>query len=208
VIERDGKFFPGKAGAQNDLEFPPDDGSAGEGLSANGVDERLIPDLDMQDEEATEKFEMIKRGEVHRGKVALIEDRGFECYSNLRDGLHTPPAQRRMLGMRADIWEVLPAAGAFVMAGFRHNGGEVGAAGDLEVAEDEEFVEGGGIAEDGVGKTFGREGQGDGGFEVGADLLLLAGFFDGLLDDAANFEQFFDGGGGGVFGVGAGHAKA
>jgi hypothetical protein len=35
-----------------------------------------------------------------------------------------------MLGMRADIWEVLPAAGAFVMAGFRHNGGKVGAAGD------------------------------------------------------------------------------
>jgi hypothetical protein len=27
--------------------------------------------------------------------------------------------------MRADNWEVLPAAGAFVMAGFRHNGGEV-----------------------------------------------------------------------------------
>ena len=94
------------------------------------------------------------------------------------------------------IREVLPAAGAFVMGGFRHGGGEVGAAGDLEVAEDEEFVEGGGIAEDGMSKTFGGEGQGDGGFEVGADLLFLAGFFDGLLDDAANFEEFFDSGGG------------
>ncbi len=98
--------------------------------------------------------------------------------------------------MRSDIREVLPAAGAFVMAGFGHDGGEVGAAGDLEVAEDEEFVEGGGIAEDGVRETFGGEGQGDGGFKVGADLLFLAGFFDGLLDDAANFEEFFDGGGG------------
>jgi hypothetical protein len=41
-------------------------------------------------------------------------------------GYHpTAAAQRRMLGMRADIREVLPAAGAFVIAGFRHNGGEV-----------------------------------------------------------------------------------
>lgn len=110
--------------------------------------------------------------------------------------------------MRADIWEVLPTAGAFVMAGFRHDGGEVATTGDLKIAQDEEFVEGGRIAEDGVREAFGREGQGDGGFEVGADLLFLAGFFDGLLDDATNFEQFFDGGGGGVFGVGAGYAEA
>lgn len=117
--------------------------------------------------------------------------------------------------MRSDIREVLPAAGAFVMAGFRHDGGGFGdhfadefpdgilswggwcsTAGDVEVAQDEEFVEGGGIAEDGMRETFGGKGQGDGGFEVGADLLFLAGFFDGLLDDAANFEEFFDGGGG------------
>jgi hypothetical protein len=98
--------------------------------------------------------------------------------------------------MRSDIRQMLPAAGAFVMAGLGHDGGEVAAASDLKIAEDEEFVEGGGIAEDGVRKTFGGEGQGDGGFEVGADLLFLAGFFDGLLDDAANFEEFFDGGGG------------
>ena len=98
--------------------------------------------------------------------------------------------------MRSDIREMLPAAGAFVMARFGHDGGEVGASGDLKIAEDEEFVEGGGIAEDGVRETFGGERQSDGGFEVGADLLFLAGFFDGLLDDAANFEEFFDGGGG------------
>ena len=100
--------------------------------------------------------------------------------------------------MRSDIREVLPAAGAFVVGGFGHDGGEVGATGDLEITQDEEFVEGGGIAEDGMRKTFGGEGQGNGGFEVGADLLFLAGFFDGLLDDAADFEEFFDGGEGGV----------
>ena len=100
--------------------------------------------------------------------------------------------------MRSDIRQVLPAAGAFVMSGLGHDGGEVRAAGDVEVAEDEEFVEGGGIAEDGMRETFGGEGQGDGGFEVGADLLFLTGFFDGLLDDDANLEQLFDGGGGGV----------
>ena len=110
--------------------------------------------------------------------------------------------------MRSDIWQVFPAAGAFVMAGFGHDGGEVGAAGDLKIAQNEEFVEGGGIAEDGVRETFGGKGQCDGGFEVGADLLFLAGFFDGLLDDAANFEEFLDGGGGGVLGVGTGHAEA
>ena len=98
--------------------------------------------------------------------------------------------------MGSNIREVLPAAGALVMAGFGHDGGEVGASCDLEVAEDEEFVEGGGIAEDGVGETFGGKREGDGGFEVGANLLFLAGFFDGLLDDDANFEEFFDGGGG------------
>lgn len=98
--------------------------------------------------------------------------------------------------MGADIGQVLPAAGAFVMARFGHDGGEFAAAGDLKVAQDEEFVEGGGIAEDSVGETFGGKGQSDGGFEVGADLLFLTGFFDGLLDDAANFEQFFDGGSG------------
>ena len=78
--------------------------------------------------------------------------------------------------MRSNIREMLPAAGAFVMARFGHDGGEVGAAGDLKIAEDEEFVEGGGIAEDGVGETFGGKRQGDGGFEVGADPLFLAGF--------------------------------
>ena len=94
------------------------------------------------------------------------------------------------------IREVLPAAGAFVMARFGHDGGEVASAGDLKITQDEEFVEGGGIAEDGMSKTFGGEGQGDGGFEVGADLFGLTGGFDGLLDDGAGFQQLFDGGGG------------
>ena len=44
--------------------------------------------------------------------------------------LHAPSAQRRMLVVCSDIREMLPAAGAFVMAGFGHDGGEVGAAGD------------------------------------------------------------------------------
>lgn len=57
--------------------------------------------------------------------------------------------------MRSDIRQVLPAAGAFVMSGLGHDGGEVGAAGDLKIAQDEEFVEGGGIAEDGMRESFG-----------------------------------------------------
>ena len=108
----------------------------------------------------------------------------------------TPPAQRRVHSMRSDIRQMLPATGAFVMAGFCHDGGEFATAGDLKITQDEEFVEGGGIGEDGVRETFGGKGEGDGGFEVGANLLFLAGFFDGLLDDDANFEEFFDGGGG------------
>lgn len=43
--------------------------------------------------------------------------------------LNTPSAQRRMLGMRSDIWKMLPAAGAFVMSADFDGGGEVGAAG-------------------------------------------------------------------------------
>ena len=109
VIERDREFFLRKAGTEGDLEFPSDDGCAGEGLAANGVDERLIADFDMQDDEATEKFEMIKRGEVHRGR----EDLGFECHSNLRDGLSTPSAERRMRFDGAYIREEAPAAFAF-----------------------------------------------------------------------------------------------
>ncbi len=61
-----------------------------------------------------------------------------------------------MFGVGAYIREVLPAAGAFVVVGCGHDGGGFGAAGDLEVAEDEEFVEGGGIADDGKILTFGR----------------------------------------------------
>ena len=66
----------------------------------------------------------------------------------------------------------------------------------MEVAEDEEFLEGGQILEDGVGEAGLGEGELDGGFEVGADFLGLTGGFDSLLDDGAGFQQFFDGGSG------------
>ena len=69
--------------------------------------------------------------------------------------LHTPPAQRRVLGIGSHIRQILPAAAAFAVSGFLDDGGEVAAAGDLEVAEDEEFVEGGGVVEDGVVEAFG-----------------------------------------------------
>lgn len=96
----------------------------------------------------------------------------------------------------ADVGEQLPAAFAFGVGADFDGGGEVWATGDVEVAEDEEFLEGGEILEDGVGETGLGEGELDGGFEVGADLFGLAGGFDGLLDDGAGFQQFFDGGGG------------
>ena len=66
----------------------------------------------------------------------------------------------------------------------------------MEVAEDEEFLEGGQILEDGVGEAGLGEGELDGGFKVGADLFGLTGGFDGLLDDGAGLQQLFDGGGG------------
>ncbi len=69
----------------------------------------------------------------------------------------------------------------------------------MEVAEDEEFLEGGEILEDGVGEAGLGQSELDGGFEVGADLFGLTGGFDGLLDDGAGLQQFFDGGGGGIF---------
>ena len=100
--------------------------------------------------------------------------------------LHTPAAQGRVGFVGAYVGEGLTAAGALVVRGFFDDGGEISASGDLEIAEDEEFVEGGGIVEDGVLKAFGGQGQGDGGLQVGADLFVLTGFFDGLLDGAAN----------------------
>lgn len=103
--------------------------------------------------------------------------------------LHTPSTQRRVLGIRSNIWQILPAAAAFAVGGFLDDGGEIAAAGDLEFAEDEEFVERGGFVEDGVVEAFGGQGERDGGFEVGTDLLFLAGLFDGLLNDAADLEQ-------------------
>ena len=98
-----------------------------------------------------------------------------------------------MLSIRSHIGQILPAAAAFAVGGLLHDGGQFTAAGDLEIAEDEEFVEGGGVVEDGMIKTFGGQGQSDGGFQVGTDLLFLTGFFDGLLDDATDLEQFIHG---------------
>ena len=67
----------------------------------------------------------------------------------------------------------------------------------MEVAEDEEFLEGGEVLEDGVGEAGLGQDELDGGFEVGADLFGLTGGFDGLLDDGTGFQQLFDGGEGG-----------
>lgn len=100
--------------------------------------------------------------------------------------------------MGADVGEEAPAAFAFGMGADFDGGGEVGAAGEVEVAEDEELLKGGQVAEDGVGEAFLRKGELHGGFEVGADLLGLTRGFDGLLDDGAGFEEVFNGGQGGV----------
>lgn len=110
--------------------------------------------------------------------------------------LSASSAQRRMRFDGAYIREELPAAFALGVGADFDGGGEVGASGDVEVAEDEEFLEGGQILEDGVGEASIGEGELDGGFEVGADLFGLTGGFDGLLDDGAGFQQFFNGGGG------------
>ena len=114
-----------------------------------------------------------------------------------------------MVGVGADVGEEAPAAFALGIGADFHGGGEVGAAGEVEVAEDEELLKRGHISEDGVAEADLGQGELDGGFEVGADLLGLAGGLDGLLDDGAGFEEVFDGGCGGVGGgVGVRHAKA
>ena len=110
-----------------------------------------------------------------------------------------------MGGVGADVGEEAPAAFAFGVGADFDGGGEGGAAGEVEVAEDEEFLKRGHIGEDGVAKADLGQGELDGGFEVGADLLGLTRGFDGLLDDSADFEEVFDGG---DDGVGVGHAKA
>jgi len=103
-----------------------------------------------------------------------------------------------MLGVGADVGEEAPAAFAFGVGADFDGGGEGVAAGEVEVAEDEEFLQRGHIGEDGVTEADLGEGELDGGFEVGADLLGLTGGLDGLLDDGAGFEEVFDGGEGGV----------
>ena len=108
--------------------------------------------------------------------------------------------------MGADVGEEAPAAFAFGVGADFDGGGEGGAAGEVEVAEDEEFLEGREVAEDGVGEAFLGKGELHGGFEVGADLLGLTRGLDGLLDDGAGFEEVFDGGDDRV--VGTGHAEA
>ena len=116
-----------------------------------------------------------------------------------------------MLGVGADVGEQAPAAFAFGVGADFDGGGEGGAAGEVEVAEDEAFLQRGNVGEDGVSEARLGQGELDGGFEVGADQLGLTRSLDGLLDDGAGFEEVFDGGEGGVGGggrVGAGHAEA
>ncbi len=103
-----------------------------------------------------------------------------------------------MLGVGADVGEEAPAAFALGIGADFDGGGEGGAAGEVEVAEDEELLQRGDVAEDGVGEAGLGEGELDCGFEVGADLLGLACGLDGLLDDGAGFEEVFDGGDDGV----------
>ena len=98
-----------------------------------------------------------------------------------------------MVGVGADVGEEAPAAFALGVGADFDGGGEVGAAGEVEVAEDEEFLKGGEVAEDGVGEAGFGERELHGGFEVGADLLGLTRGLDGLLDDGAGFEEVFDG---------------
>ena len=105
----------------------------------------------------------------------------------------------------ADVGEVAPAASALLVGADFDGGGEFGASGEVEVAEDEEFLEGGEVGKDGVVEAGLGQGEVNGGFEVGADLLGLTRGLDGLLDDGAGFEEIFDDGEGGV---GAGHAEA
>ena len=110
--------------------------------------------------------------------------------------LDTPAAERRVSGVGADVGEEAPAAFALGVGADFDGGGEGGAAAEVEVAEDEEFLQRGEVAEDGVAKAGLGKGELDAGFKVGADLLGLARGFDGLLDDGAGLEQVFDGGGG------------
>jgi hypothetical protein len=102
-----------------------------------------------------------------------------------------------MLFDGSDVGEVAPAALAFGVGADFDGGGEGFASGEVEVAEDEEFSEGGEVGENLVVEAGVGEGEVDGGFEVGADLFGLAGGFDGLLDDGAGFEEVFDCGEGG-----------
>ena len=103
-----------------------------------------------------------------------------------------------MGGVGADVGEEAPAAFTLGIGADFDGCGEVGAAGEVEVAEDEELLEGGEVAEDGVGEAFFGKGELHAGFEVGADQLGLTRGLDGLLDDGAGFEEVFDGGEGGV----------
>ena len=61
----------------------------------------------------------------------------------------------------ADLWQVLPAAGALLVLGFFHGGAEGLTALDVQLTEDEELVQGGGVVPDGVGEAFLRQGDHD-----------------------------------------------
>ena len=92
--------------------------------------------------------------------------------------------------MLPDVRQVFPAPGTLLMFGFLDLGGGFGGgvvAGDVELAEDEEFFEGGEVVPDVVVETFAGAGKGEG--DAGADALGLTGSFDGLLDVLTEFER-------------------
>ena len=74
-------------------------------------------------------------------------------------------AEADMLRIRADIRQVLPAAGALLIRGLLDRSAQFGTASDVEFAQDEELMQRGGVVPDGVGETLGWQGEAHGGFE-------------------------------------------
>ena len=67
------------------------------------------------------------------------------------------------------IRQVAPATFALLISADFDGGGEGFASGEVEVAEDEEFLQRGNVGEDGVSEARLGQGELDGGFEIGAD---------------------------------------
>ena len=99
-----------------------------------------------------------------------------------------------MLGVLADSWEEAPAA--FALAVFTVGDGHLGlvavASDDREVTDDEKLRQGLDVFTDGCDRMAFRQGDFDVGFEIAADGFRLSGFFDFLLDAAAQIEEGSD----------------